>query len=90
MIPDYDKKIQPNPMPFFLHENMEFTSDILGIRVSFLWQPLINKNVINIVREWISYNLSERPYVILMSKFEFQFIIRSISSMKSSKMCFLD
>jgi hypothetical protein len=31
---------------------MQVTSKILGLRLSFKWQPFLNDNVVKLVRQW--------------------------------------
>lgn len=67
LIPDYDMKTKPNPMPDFIHEDVDFISDILGIRVSFYWRPLITNNLTDTLRLWVSPNETTRPFMIVLS-----------------------
>ncbi|KAK4010374.1 hypothetical protein OUZ56_019520 [Daphnia magna] len=67
LIPDYDKQSLPNPIPFHHHGDIEITSDILGVRVSFKWRPLINDNVTETIRQWAITDSPERPYWIFLS-----------------------
>jgi hypothetical protein len=60
-------KTDPNPMPFFLHEDMDFISTVLRLRVSFKWRPLIGKNVTDTIKQWAESPPSIRPYWILLS-----------------------
>jgi hypothetical protein len=67
LIPDYDRKTHPHPMPFYIHEDMGFTSTMLGLRVSFKWRPLIEKNVTDTIQQWLESPPSKRPNWILLS-----------------------
>ncbi|KAI9562941.1 hypothetical protein GHT06_010397 [Daphnia sinensis] len=69
LIPDYDKKSFPRRIPTFHPKiDMEVTSNILGVRVSFKWRPLLNNNVTETIRHWATgLNPLERPYFILLS-----------------------
>ncbi|XP_046632225.1 N-acetylneuraminate 9-O-acetyltransferase-like [Daphnia pulicaria] len=66
LIPDYDQKTQPDPMPFNNHEDMDLTSAILKLHVSFKWRPLINTNVTDTIRQWVESPPSQRPNWILL------------------------
>jgi hypothetical protein len=54
-------------MPFYIHEDMDYISDMLRLRVSFKWRPLIDKNVTDTIRKWVESPASQRPYWILLS-----------------------
>jgi hypothetical protein len=47
---------------------MEVTSDILRLRLSFQWRPLINDTIIDTVRQWATDSRSNRPYLIFIGK----------------------
>ncbi|KAK4011711.1 hypothetical protein OUZ56_020829 [Daphnia magna] len=61
LIPEYDKESQPYPIPYNHHGDIEVTSNILKVQLSFKWYPLINKNLMKTIRQWTT-DPSERPY----------------------------
>lgn len=68
LIPDFDKISQPTIIPNAYHAEIEITSQILGLKLSFRWQPLINDNVIKTMRRWADSYETERPHLIFLSK----------------------
>jgi hypothetical protein len=68
IIPDYDRKSKPSPLPFIYHGNMEVTSEILKLRISFQWQPLINDTIIDTIRQWASDSQADRPKLIFLGR----------------------
>ncbi|XP_046639465.1 uncharacterized protein LOC124320652 [Daphnia pulicaria] len=66
LIPDYDRKSEPSPLPFVYHGDMEVTSDIMRLRLSFQWRPLINDSVIDTIRQWATYSQTDRPDLIIL------------------------
>jgi hypothetical protein len=57
---------------------MEVTSKILGLRLSFKWQPFLNDNVVKLVRQWANSTPSGRPSFILLSIY---YAIRQIGAL---------
>ena len=53
IIPEYDRTMQPNPIPPFHHGQISVNSTLLKLRVSFHWQPVINNDVMKMMRQWI-------------------------------------
>ncbi len=45
--------MQPNPIPPFHHGQISVNSSLLKLRVSFHWQPVINNDVVKMIRQWI-------------------------------------
>jgi hypothetical protein len=68
LIPDYDRKSEPSPLPFVYHGDMEVTSDIMRLRLSFQWRPLINDSVIDTIRQWATYSQTDRPDLIILGE----------------------
>ncbi|EFX65920.1 hypothetical protein DAPPUDRAFT_116835 [Daphnia pulex] len=70
IIPDYDRKSKPSPLPFVYHGNMEVTSEILSeilrLRLSFQWQPLVNDTIIDTIRQWATDSQADRPNLIFL------------------------
>ncbi|XP_045031977.1 N-acetylneuraminate 9-O-acetyltransferase-like [Daphnia magna] len=66
LIPDFDKISQPTIIPNAYHENIEITSQVLGLRLSFKWLPLIDDDLIETIRRW-AINETERPHLIFLS-----------------------
>jgi hypothetical protein len=70
MIPNYDWVTVPSPIPPKYHGEIEMTSSILRLRVSFKWQPLVNDKLINTLRqigETAASDPKKRPQFILLS-----------------------
>ncbi|XP_057381559.1 N-acetylneuraminate 9-O-acetyltransferase-like [Daphnia carinata] len=67
LIPDYDQIRQPIQNSRSFHDEMEITSNILKLRLSFKWRPLIDDNVTDTVRRWASSDSSERPHLLFLS-----------------------
>ncbi|KZS12572.1 Uncharacterized protein APZ42_022703 [Daphnia magna] len=68
LIPDHDRKSQPSPIPLIYHEDIEVISDILRLKLSFQWRPLLDGNVTEAIRQWVSPNHEEKqPYFIFLS-----------------------
>lgn len=59
-------EIPQNAVPFH-HGDVDVDSDILGVRVSFKWRPIINDTVVEMIRHWAVANHTERPNWILLS-----------------------
>jgi hypothetical protein len=66
MIPNYDRKSEPNPLPSGHHGDMKVTSDILRLRLSFQWRPILNDAVIDTIRQWGTDDQSDRPHFIVI------------------------
>jgi hypothetical protein len=50
------------------HGDIEVTSNILKLRVSFRWRPMINTTVTETIRQWAVSNLNdERPDLLFLS-----------------------
>ncbi|XP_057367724.1 uncharacterized protein LOC130688723 isoform X2 [Daphnia carinata] len=65
---DHDRKSQPSPIPLIYHEDIEVISDILRLKLSFQWRPLLDGNVTEAIRQWVSLNNDEeQPYFIFLS-----------------------
>ncbi len=64
IIPDYDRKINWTSSK---HGDINVDSSILGLRVAFLWRPLINDIVLETTRLWATSEHIERPDFILIS-----------------------
>jgi hypothetical protein len=73
LIPDYDRKSQPSPIPSKYHGDIEVTSNILRLRLSFQWRPLITDTVINTVRQWATDSQTDPPNLILLGKIFIKF-----------------
>jgi hypothetical protein len=70
MIPNYDRVTVPSPIPAKYHGDIEMTSRILRLRVSFKWQPLVNDELIKTlrhIRETAASHPRRRPQFILLS-----------------------
>ncbi|XP_032798078.2 N-acetylneuraminate 9-O-acetyltransferase isoform X2 [Daphnia magna] len=68
LIPDHDRKWQPSPIPPIYHGDIEVISDILSLKLSFQWRPLLDDTVIESIRHWSSPNDdTERPYLVFLS-----------------------
>ncbi len=66
-MPDYDLIMHPSNAPLRFQHDVEVTSKILGLRLSFKWQPFLNDNVVKLVRQWANSTPSGRPSFILLS-----------------------
>ncbi|KAK4006650.1 hypothetical protein OUZ56_011808 [Daphnia magna] len=66
MIPDYDRRTEPNPIPVY-HGNIDVVSGLLQLRVSFRWRSLVDEDVIQMFRKLGSQNEAARPRVIFLS-----------------------
>jgi hypothetical protein len=64
--------MQPNPIPPFHHGQISVNSSLLQLRVSFHWQPVINNDVVNMIRQWI-----DPPNFIFLSNLFFCTKIRN-------------
>jgi hypothetical protein len=71
VIPDYDMKSQPNPIPVRYHGDIDVTSDILKLHVSFKWQPIINGKIFRTIRQWATDSQSERPHLIFLGNIKY-------------------
>lgn len=64
-IPDYDQDLQPqfakNSFESIFNTQMDFhidrnvTSQLLGLRISFLWRPRLNKALKSDVDKWLEH-----------------------------------
>ncbi|KAI9559359.1 hypothetical protein GHT06_016148 [Daphnia sinensis] len=66
LIPDYDQTRQPLGLSSSFHGDIEITSNILRLRLSFKWRPLINDSVVETVRGWTTTDPSERPHLVFL------------------------
>ncbi|XP_059351674.1 N-acetylneuraminate 9-O-acetyltransferase-like [Daphnia carinata] len=66
LLPDFDKTSTPTFIPNAYHENVEITSQILGLKLSFKWQPLINEGLMKMTRGWATSEAG-RPHLIFLS-----------------------
>ncbi|KAI9559240.1 hypothetical protein GHT06_016029 [Daphnia sinensis] len=67
LIPQYDKISSPSIVPENYHNDVEVTSNLLNIRVSFKWRPLVSDDVTEEIRRWVhSANETDRPYLIFL------------------------
>ncbi len=69
MIPDYDRVSQPSPIPSKFHGDIEVTSDILKLHLSFQWRPVIDNIVIDRIRHWATDSQTDRPHLTVIGKF---------------------
>jgi hypothetical protein len=72
MIPNYDRVTVPSSIPPQYHGDIEMTSSLLRLRVSFKWQPLVNDVMINALRhigKTAASDSRKRPQFILLSKY---------------------
>ncbi|XP_057380106.1 uncharacterized protein LOC130702455 [Daphnia carinata] len=60
-------KLYPSSDSHPQHRNIDVTSNILKVRVSFKWLPLVNDTVVKTIRQWTTTDSSERPYWIFLS-----------------------
>ncbi|KZS14819.1 Uncharacterized protein APZ42_020190 [Daphnia magna] len=58
------KPIQNSPS---FHDEMEITSNILKLRLSYKWRPLIDDNVTDTIRRWATFDPIERPHLLFLS-----------------------
>jgi hypothetical protein len=59
LIPDYDRISQPSPIPAQYHGDIEITSVMLELHLSFKWRPIITDAIINTVRQWATDNQTD-------------------------------
>ncbi|EFX73039.1 hypothetical protein DAPPUDRAFT_253731 [Daphnia pulex] len=67
LIPDHDRRSNPSPIPLIYHGDIEVSSEILRLRVSFKWRPLVDDNVTETLRHWAISDRNEQPDLILFS-----------------------
>ncbi len=67
LIPDYDKILHPSDAALLFQGDMEVTSVILRLRLSFRWQPYVSDEVVNMARQWTNSNLIRPPHLVLLS-----------------------
>ena len=61
--------MQPSNAELLFHGDMEVTSASLGLRLSFRWQPYVDDDVVNKVRQWAAasaYDNTTRPASALL------------------------
>ncbi|XP_057368446.2 N-acetylneuraminate 9-O-acetyltransferase-like [Daphnia carinata] len=66
LIPQYDKTSSPIIIPENYHNDVEVSSVLLNIRVSFKWRPLVSDDVTEEIRRWVNSNETDRPYLIFL------------------------
>lgn len=76
MLPDYDKKSQPSVIPTAYHGDINVTSSILRLQVSFQWRPVINETVLKTINQWATNDLAGRPCMVLLGKYPISKLIR--------------
>jgi hypothetical protein len=67
LIPDFGSQVWPIEIPPAFHGDIEITSDILRLGLSFHWRPLINETVIETIRKWATHE-NERPYFVFLGR----------------------
>lgn len=71
LIPDYDRQTQPMHIKkneqLFNHGDVDWYSNILRLRISFRWRPIINDSVIEMMRQWTVAYQVQRPQLIFLS-----------------------
>ncbi|KAI9559361.1 hypothetical protein GHT06_016150 [Daphnia sinensis] len=67
LIPDYDHIRQPIQNSRSFHDEMDITSNILKLRLSFKWRPLLDDNVTDTIRRWATSDQMERPHLLFLS-----------------------
>ena len=68
LIPDYDRMTNDQLEKQLFHDDANITSQLVGdLIVSYLWRPLINDQLLDQFRAWISQP-STAPDFILIGK----------------------
>ncbi|EFX78295.1 hypothetical protein DAPPUDRAFT_320629 [Daphnia pulex] len=67
LIPDYDRMTEPSPLPFVYDGDMEVISNLLRLRITFYWQPLIDDTVVQLTRMWATDAETDAPYLLVLS-----------------------
>ncbi|EFX82297.1 hypothetical protein DAPPUDRAFT_101790 [Daphnia pulex] len=70
IIPNYDRVTVPSSIPPKYHGDIEMSSRLLRLRVSFKWRPLVNDNLIRTlddIRQTAASDPRRRPQFILLS-----------------------
>ena len=66
MIPDYDLKSDPILIPYYkYHGDINVTSNIFNLQISFFWRALITNDTVNMIRKW-TIEKTDSPYFILL------------------------
>lgn len=65
LIPKFDRKTKPDPLPFYLHDDMEITSNLLKLRVSFQWRPLLDSQTLTTIKQYLDDTQSRPDWILL-------------------------
>ncbi|EFX66757.1 hypothetical protein DAPPUDRAFT_262658 [Daphnia pulex] len=65
LIPDFGSQVWPIEITPAFHGDIDITSDILRLGLSFQWRPLINETVMETIRQWATHE-NERPYFVFL------------------------
>ncbi|XP_046457567.1 N-acetylneuraminate 9-O-acetyltransferase-like [Daphnia pulex] len=76
LIPDYDLIFDPNPIPLAFHGDVEVISNLLRLRITFYWQPLIDDTVVELTRIWATDDETDPPYLLVLSMAVWHMIIQ--------------
>jgi hypothetical protein len=66
LVPDYDRTTEPPQIPKLwipFHGDVDVDSNIMGLRISFKWRPVINDTVMEMIRQWSE---NKRPNLIFL------------------------
>ncbi|EFX67818.1 hypothetical protein DAPPUDRAFT_330622 [Daphnia pulex] len=79
LIPDYDRQTHPAYIQknenSFNHGDVDWCSNMLKLRVSYKWRPLINDNVMEMVGQWADQ--PQKPYLIFLSMETHHMLVRN-------------
>lgn len=51
---------------FPAHHDLQYKEHDLRLEVRFLWQPIVNESMAQVLREWLTRDASQRPKMIVM------------------------
>ncbi len=57
----------PSPLPIVYHGDMEVISKLLGLRITFRWQPVVDDMVIELIRLWATDDETDPPFLLVLS-----------------------
>jgi hypothetical protein len=72
MIPNYDRQTRPHHIKqnehLFNHGDVEWHSEILSLRISYKWRPIMNESVLEMIHQWTKSDYKHRPSLVFLSK----------------------
>lgn len=80
MIPDYDRVTTPSPIPSRYHDDIEVISELLQLRITFQWRPLLDHQVLTTIKHYLADERLRPDWILLGPIFDFNHSLCSLST----------